>query len=111
VYFIPSNIEPFFWLAIFIVCAFIIAKRAPGRHFLHGLALGLVNCVWVTAAHVGLFATYIANHPREANMMMNMPLPTHPRLMMLIIGPVVGVISGVVIGVFAWIASKLVKPA
>ena len=111
VFFISSNIEPVFWLAIFLVCAFIIAKRAPGRHFLHGLAVGLVNCVWVTGAHVGFFSTYIANHPREAEMMTQMPLRMHPRLMMLIIGPFVGVISGVILGLFAWVASKLVKPA
>src|SRR2546426_4238331 len=36
VFVIPSNIEPLFWLVIFIVCAYLIAKRAPGRPFLHG---------------------------------------------------------------------------
>lgn len=111
VFFISSAVEPFCWLAIFIVCAFLIAKQAPGRYFLHGLAVGLVNCVWVTGAHVGLFSTYIANHPKEAEMMSQMPMPTHPRLMMLIVGPVVGVVSGVILGLFAWAASKMVKRA
>ena len=27
VFVIPSNVEPLFWLAIFIVCAVVIAKR------------------------------------------------------------------------------------
>jgi uncharacterized membrane protein len=31
--------------------------------------------------------------------------------MMIVTGPIVGVVSGCVLGLFAWIASKLVKPA
>src|SRR5436190_4693800 len=81
VYVIPSNIEPVFWLLIFLVCAYLIAKQAPGKFFLHGVALGLANCVWVTGAHVLLFATYVANHPDEVKMMASMPMAVqHPRL-------------------------------
>ena len=39
VFFISSSAEPFFWLAIFIASAYLIATRAPGRYFLHGLRL------------------------------------------------------------------------
>src|SRR5579864_7856394 len=101
---IPSGAEPVFWLAIFLVCAALIARRAPRLVFLHGLALGLVNSVWVTAAHVLLLPTYLANHPREAAMSASMPFPAHPRVMMLIVGPIVGIVSGAVIGVFALVA-------
>jgi len=50
VFFIPPTIEPVFWLIIFLVCAYIIAKQRPAKHFLHGLFVGLVNSVWVTAS-------------------------------------------------------------
>jgi hypothetical protein len=108
VFAIPSTIEPVFWLAVFVICAFVIAKRAPGRPFLHGLWVSLVNSVWVTSAHVLLFQQYIERHPQEAAMMKSMPLPTHPRLMMICTGPIVGLVSGVVLGLFALVASKLV---
>lgn len=108
VFLIPSSVEPFFWLAIFVTSAYIIASSAPGRYFLHGLLVSVVNSIWITGAHVLLFHRYIANHPQEAAMMASMPLPRSPRLMMLLIGPAIGVISGVVLGVFAVIASKLV---
>ena len=108
VFVIPSNVEPLFWLAIFVVCAYVIAARAPGRYFLHGLGLGVANGVWMTGFHMLFAARYIANHPQEAAMMASMPLPAHPRIMMAIIGPVAGVVSGVVIGVLAMIASKVV---
>lgn len=43
-------------------------------------------------------------------MMRSMPLPDSPRLMMACVGPIVGIISGVIIGLFAYGAGKLVKP-
>jgi hypothetical protein len=111
VFLIPSTIEPFCWLAIFCICAFLIAKDRRDRHFLHGLFLGIANSVWVTASHVLLFNQYVANHAQEMAMMRSMPLPDSPRLMMLLMGPLIGVISGIVLGLFARVAGKLVKPA
>jgi hypothetical protein len=109
VFFIPSNIEPVFWLVIFIVCAYIFAKKVATRHFLHGLLLGLANSVWITASHILFLSRYIANHPREAAMMASMPLPDSPRVMMALIGPIIGLVSGLVLGLFALVAGKLVK--
>ncbi|HXY31417.1 MAG TPA: hypothetical protein VEI06_11970 [Gemmatimonadaceae bacterium] len=107
VFFIPSGIEPYFWLLIFLVSAYFIATRAPGNYFLHGVCVGLVNSVWVTSSHVLLFNQYLANHAREAAMMKTMPMPDSPRLMMALMGPVIGLISGIVLGIFAVIASKI----
>jgi len=41
--------------------------------------------------------------------MTSMPLPDSPRWMMALTGPFIGVVSGVVIGLLAWVASKLLK--
>ena len=109
VYFIPSDIEPFCWLAIFIVCAYLIAKNCTGKYFLTGLYVSLINAVWITSIHILLFDKYIANHPQEAEMMTKMPMPDSPRLMMLMTGPLVGIVSGLVLGLFAFIASKIMK--
>src|SRR6516162_9178944 len=109
VFVIPSNIEPAFWLAIFVVCAYVIAKKAPGKYFLHGFLVSLVNCVWITGAHIALASPYLARHANEAQMMSKMPMPDAPRLMMLMTGPIVGIVSGIILGLFSFIASKLVK--
>lgn len=109
VFVIPSNIEPAFWLVIFVFCAYVFAKALPSRHFVHGFLLGLANCIWITASHVIFFSQYVARHAREAQMMSSMPLPTHPRLMMALVGPVIGIISGVVIGILAVIAAKMLR--
>jgi hypothetical protein len=108
VFLIPSKIEPTFWLAIFIVCAYFISKQTE-KPFFHGLLLGLANSLWITASHLLLFNQYLANHPREAAMMISMPLPDSPRVMMALIGPVVGLVSGVIIGLFALAARKFLK--
>ena len=109
VFWIPSNIEPIFWLVIFLFCSYMIAKRCSGKYFLNGFFVSLANSVWITSIHIFFFENYLTNHPREAAMMATMPMTDSPRLMMLITGPLVGVISGLVLGLFAFIASKIVK--
>jgi len=109
VFVIPSNIEPIFWLAIFIVCAFLIAKKCADKYFHTGLFVSILNSVWITTVHILLFGTYIANHHQEAAMMSKMPIPDSPKLMMLITGPVIGIISGLILGLFAFVASKILK--
>ena len=107
VYAISPTVEPLAWLIIFPVSAYFIARRAPGSYFLHGLLVGLLNSVWITSAHLLLFDRYIASHAREAEMMAQMPLS--PKTMMLVTGPIVGVVSGIVIGVLALIVHRVVS--
>src|ERR1700732_1710255 len=110
VFWIPSNVEPFFWIAIFIICAYLIARNCSGKFFLHGLLVSIVNSIWITAVHVLLFKSYMVNHPKEVEQMATMPFSSyHPRRMMLVVGPIVGLISGLILGLFAFIASKIWK--
>src|SRR5207237_5081459 len=79
VFVIPSTVEPFCWLAIFLICAYIIGATAVPYPFLHGLAIGVANSVWVTSSHVLFFGQYVANHPKEMEMMKSMPMADTPR--------------------------------
>jgi uncharacterized membrane protein len=106
---IPSNREPAFWGVIFIVCAYFIAKNCSGKYFLNGFLVSLVNSVWITSAHIVFYSTYIAHHPEQAAMISKGPIPDLPRLMMLVTGPIIGAISGLVLGLFSFIASKIIK--
>lgn len=109
VFVIPSNIEPFVWLVIFGICAYFIAKGTPSRRFLHGLLVSLVNSVWITTLHVLMVSRYLEGHPQEVAMLQTTPFAHHPRVMMLLMGPIVGVVSGLILGLFAWVAGKLVQ--
>ena len=107
---IPEKIEFAFWVVIFVFCAYVIAKVCTGSYFLHGLLVSLVNCVWITTVHVIFHASYIAHHPEMAASYANVPPPLsiHPRLGMAIMGLIIGACSGLVLGLFAFIASKMV---
>lgn len=109
VFFIPSTIEPVFWLLIFIFCAYQIAKKCHSRYFLHGFLVSMLNSVWITIAHILLFNTYISAHADELLMMSKFPIPYSPRVAMLLIGPAFGAVSGIVLGLFSLIASKVIK--
>ena len=106
---IPSTVEPFCWLAIFLICSYLIAKYAPGKYFLHGLMVSIFNSIWITAAHMVFFNDYVASHPEFLQATNGLPpeLAAHPRRMMVPIGLISGVIFGVILGLFAFVASKI----
>ncbi|HEY5327934.1 MAG TPA: hypothetical protein VIJ27_13100 [Mucilaginibacter sp.] len=108
---IPQNIEPIFWLLIFAFCAFVIAKVCTGKYFLHGFLVSMVNCVWIVAVHIVYYKNYISHHPDMASMNQSMPAPLsiHPRVAMAIAGPIFGAASGIILGLFSLVASKIVK--
>jgi len=110
VFFVPSNIEPLLWLAIFLFSAYVVARNTSRLRFLHGLAIGIANSVWITAAHVILAESYLSRHAPEAAMLRSMPFADSPRVMMAVTGPVIGVISGIVIGILCAIAGRLIRP-
>ena len=109
VFWIPSTSEPLYWLVIFIISAYFIALKSSGKYFKAGFWVSIGNCVWITAAHIIFIHTYIASHPQQADMMTKMPFPDSPRLMMLITGTVIGIVSGLVLGLFAFTASRILQ--
>ena len=108
---ISNTVEPWLWLGIFVIAAVAIARTRRDRLFLHGLVLGLLNCIWVTGAHVALASRYLPLHASEAAQMQNLAPSLPPRLMMLVTGPVIGLISGVVIGSLVWLAGRWIRPS
>jgi len=109
VYWIPINIEWMFWLGIFIVSALLIAKMAPGSYFLHGFMVSIFNCVWITGTHILLYDTYMSGHPDMGKMMAILPMQTYPKIVMLYTGQIIGVLSGLVLGLFSLLATKLMR--
>jgi hypothetical protein len=103
---LTGRAEPLLWLVIFIFYAWVIASRARGKYFLHGFLASVLNGVWITAIHATFFSMYIANNPE---MIRGVPSGYNPRVLMIIFGPIVGALFGVVAGLFAFIASKFVN--
>jgi hypothetical protein len=108
---IPQNVEPYVWLIIFIICAYIVAKKAPGKYFVHGFLTSIINSFWITTAHILFASTYLANHPQMVQMNLNMPemMQRHERTAMAIMGLPFGIGFGLILGLFCFIASRIVK--
>jgi len=109
VFWIPSNIEPVYWLIIFIICAYFIALKSSGKYFISGFWVSILNCIWINVIHIIFIHDYLANHLQEAEMLAKMPFSDSPRLMMLITGPVIGILSGLVLGLFAFLGSRILQ--
>lgn len=109
IWWVPMNVEYILWPIIFIICAYFIAKGCTEKYFLNGFMIGIFNCVWITAAHAIWFHDYMASHPGMQNMQMTGYMIEHPRRAMVIFGPLVGIGSGIIIGLLCWIASMIMK--
>ncbi len=99
-------IEPLLWLAVFIIYAWVIARRAPGKYFLHGFLVSVVNSIWITAIHAGFFSIYAKNNPQFVQ---SAPPGVNPRVLMIIMGPIFGLLFGLIAGLFAFVGSKVFK--
>lgn len=109
VFLVPSTVEPFCWLIAFVISAIAIAKNAPGKYFLHGFLVNILNSAWVTTVHLALYERYVAFHPEFAEIFANGSVTIEPKIFMLISGAVAGVLFGIILGFFAWAAGKLFK--
>jgi len=109
VYFIPFEIEPFCWIAIFIVSAFIIVKYCTEKYFLNGFAVSIVNAVWMTVLHLSFFTTYTTSHGKEMEIMQYFPMPDDPQLMMFFMGIISGATSGLLLGLLSLAIATFIK--
>jgi hypothetical protein len=104
-----KEVEPFLWLIIFVLYAYVIAKKVDSRHFLYGFLVSVVNGIWIGSIHAALFSTYIANNPEVMATYEQMPHVISPQVTMILFGLIIGAVTGLVAGLFAWGASKIVK--
>ena len=107
VFLFPTTIEPFFWIPIFIVYAFLIARHAEGNYFLHGFFLGIANSLWISFLHTIMFTKYIFNNGKVSETLAKLPKLGPPRLMLLIYGPMIGVFAGIILGLLSVAAFKI----
>lgn len=106
---LTRGIEPFLWLGIFIFYAVWIAKHTTEKHFMYGFLVSVINGVWIGLIHSAFFSTYIANNPDMMENYQKLPQSLSPRVMMLIIGPLIGAVTGLISGLFAFIAGKVLR--
>ena len=99
------------WLVIFIIYAVIIVQQTTDKYFLHAFIVSVINGVWIGIIHAAFVRTYLANNPSMVESYKTMPrlFGNHPRIIMVIAGPIIGAVTGLVAGLFAFIAGKIMK--
>ena len=107
--FVPPAFEWLFWLVIALFCAWWIAKKAAAKLFLHGFMVGLIDGLVAPIITAIFFSPYMANNPSYAEQAKQIPGGLDPRTFSLILAPVIGVVYGMVLGFFAWLAGKIFK--
>jgi hypothetical protein len=97
------------WLCVAAFCAWQFARHTRRYLFLHGFYLGIFVGVCASWVQAIFLPTYISNNPGMAETFNNLPRDMHPSFVVLIMGPFIGAVAGIVIGLFALIAGKIAR--
>jgi hypothetical protein len=97
------------WIIVFLIYAIVIGKRLESDFFVHALLAAILAGLWVGIIHAAFIKTYVAHNAQLRAGRSMMPKTAHPRLIMVMIGPFIGAVTGVVAGLMAAVAGNLFK--
>jgi hypothetical protein len=97
------------WFFVGLFCAWRFARKIQSDLFLHGFYLGILVGFLTAAIQAIFISTYLSNNPRMVEALNALPQGLHPALVVLIMGPLIGAVSGIVFGILAVFAGKLVR--
>ena len=106
---LTHGIEPLLWLLIFVLYAWWIVKNCRRLYFVHAFLASVLNGIWISLIHGIFFSTYIRNNPEVVEKFKTLPPGVNVRVLMFVIGPLVGAIFGVIAGFFAIVAARIGK--
>lgn len=92
-----QKIEPLLWLCFGIASALVLSKNIDQKPFLHGLFIGIAWGILNALFQCAFFDSYFANNPslqKNFDKITFMP----PRYFPLITGPLIGLVTGAVLG-------------
>jgi hypothetical protein len=111
VFFVPSSIEPILWLIVFLLSAYVIAKRCSTRRFTTGLLVGLLDSLLKTSVHMLFLSVYVARHAHEIAIIRQMTTAVSPGMLIALSCPIWGLVFGAMIGLLARVLGIFIKPA
>jgi hypothetical protein len=101
-----QKMEPFLWLLFGIITALVLSRNTDNKTFLHALFIGLFWGVLNGVTHSVFFDQYLANN---TNLQERFKQSTfiQPRYFVLVTGPVIGLITGLVLGGLVLLFKKI----
>ena len=101
-----QKLEPFLWLLFGIITSLVLSKNIDSRTFLHVLLIGLFWGLLNGITQSVFFDQYLANN---ANLHERFKQSTfiQPRYLVLVTGPVIGLITGLVLGGLTLLLKKI----
>ncbi len=101
-----QKIEPLLWLFFGIIAALILSRNIDTRTFFHALLVGLFWGILNGIIQSAFFEQYLANN---ANLQERFKQSSfiQPRYLVLLIGPVIGMITGLVLGGLTLLVKKI----
>lgn len=101
-----GKLEPFLWLLFGIAVSLVLSKNIDDRVFFHGLLIGLAWGALNGLTQSVFFDTYITNNPQlQEGFQKTTFMPA--RYFVLTTGPVIGLITGLVIGGLSLLLKKV----
>lgn len=101
-----QKLEPFLWLLFGIVASLVISKNIHNKPFLHALLIGLFWGVLNGVIQSLFFDQYLTNNPNvQERFQQSRFIPA--RHLVLITGPLIGLITGIVLAGLAWLFKKI----
>jgi hypothetical protein len=99
------GVEPVLWLLSGLFIAYIIAKYAPKRVFMHGLWVGVIEGILKSVITFAGWDLYIQNNDMQA---FTEPAPLAANFFTLIMGIVIGGIYGIILGLISVVFRKFI---
>jgi hypothetical protein len=101
-----QRIEPFLWLFFAIITAIILSKNTDNKTFLHALLIGLFWGILNGITQSAVFDQYLANNP-NIQKRFNQSTFIKPRYFVMVTAPVIGLITGLVLGGLTLLLKKI----
>ena len=105
------GIEPYLWGLLAIFAALVIARNAGEQYFFHGLSVGIAWGVVNGLIAFSLFSVYAQHNPEVIQRIAAGARGPSPRVMFALSAPMIGLLTGLVLGVLSWGASHVIKSA
>ncbi|MFQ5680067.1 MAG: hypothetical protein ACE5HP_11490 [Gemmatimonadota bacterium] len=105
------GIEPYLWIVLAVFATVVIARTAGERFFFHGFGVGIAWGVLNGLVAAAFFSVYARHNPETLERMGEGFAASSPRLMFLVSGPAIGLVTGLVLGTLCWGASHWIRPA